>query len=171
MKNLISVAAKETGGLAVCDQFQDWLCGQNQDCCTKTPAGSLCPVKEEMGGFNYVLALRAMANMATVLSKTTEAAYYESLAMNATHAFHTTFYNAAMGAYGGDQGAVQSLTLPALVIGSPPTADIAKKQLSLLDAEIANPGVGQDPYTLRVGAVTSKVILDVLKNSPFPAAC
>ena len=70
-----------------------------------------------------------------------------------------------MGAYGGDAGAVQSLTIPALVIGSAPTADIQSKLVAELDADVAKPGVGQPGYTLRVGAVTSKVILDVLSSN------
>jgi hypothetical protein len=44
---------------------------------------------------------------------------------------------------------VQGLTLPALVIGSPPTAAVTAKQVALLAADIADPGMGQAPYTLR----------------------
>jgi hypothetical protein len=90
---------------------------------------------------------------------------YDSLARNATAAFYTTFYNAKFGAYGRDAGAVQGLTLPALVIGSPLTPEIAKKQLALLEEDIGSPGLGQEPCTLRVGAVTSKVLLGVLSSN------
>lgn len=34
-----------------------------------------------------------------------------------------------------------------------------------MDEDVAKPGVGQKPYTLRVGAVTSKIILDVLSSN------
>merc|ERR1719265_2756950 len=67
--------------------------------------------------------------------------------------------------YGGDSGAVQSLNIPALYIGSAPTAAIADKLLEALDEDVANPGGGQQSYTLRVGAVTSKIILDVLSSN------
>ena len=49
--------------------------------------------------------------MATVLNKTADAQRYETLNMNATKQFHATFYNPHSGAYGGDAGAVQSLTV------------------------------------------------------------
>ena len=50
IENLIKVAGTEKGspGLAVCDQFQDWLCGQQMSCCTGLPKGSACPVSQEM---------------------------------------------------------------------------------------------------------------------------
>merc|ERR1719486_1366507 len=67
--------------------------------------------------------------------------------------------------YGGDAGAVQSLTVPALAIGSAPTDAITKELIQSLDNDVANPGVGQKSYTLRVGAVTSKIILDVLSSN------
>ena len=43
MSNLI--AHDQPLGVATCDQFQDWLCGQKQSCCTKQPAGSK-PLRE-----------------------------------------------------------------------------------------------------------------------------
>ena len=55
-ENLISnSSASDTHeGLAVCDFFNDWLCGNGQSCCTQ-PGSASCPVGAEMGGFNYVL--------------------------------------------------------------------------------------------------------------------
>lgn len=163
--NLIANAEKSPNNLAVCDQFQDWLCGQSMSCCSGSPAGSSCPVPATMGGFNYVLALRSMTEMAQVLAKPPEASYYASLATNATVAFHKTFYNPAMKQYGGDEGALQSLNLPALFLRSAPTPTISTDILQLLDDNIANPGQGQAPFTMRVGAVTSKFILDVLSTN------
>ena len=52
--NAESSASNLHEGLAVCDQFNDWLCGNAQSCCSHTPAGSACPVGAEMGGFNFV---------------------------------------------------------------------------------------------------------------------
>ena len=105
----------------MCDQFKDWLCGNAQSCCTHKGSPS-CPVGAEMGGFNYVLGLRAMAQMATVLGNTTAAARYSLYAEKGTAEFHAFFYNASVGRYGGDKGAIQSLSLPALKIGSPPAS-------------------------------------------------
>eukprot|EP00937_MAST-01D_sp_MAST-1D-sp2_P006108 g6108.t1 len=110
-------------GLATCDKFEDWLCGVNasKDCCSNNgPAGSSCPVADEVAGFNYVLGLRAMAQMADALGDTTGASRYDALAKAATAEFHAAFFNSALGEYGGDDGATQSLSAPALAIGSPP---------------------------------------------------
>jgi hypothetical protein len=74
-----------------------------------------------MAGFNYVLSLRSMASMAGVVGNASEAARYASLAEEATSSFHTAFWNPAVKEYGGDAGAVQSLSSPALHINSPPT--------------------------------------------------
>jgi hypothetical protein len=120
-ENLIQNAAKNPDGLAECDQFQDWLCGNGMSCCTNAPAGSKCPVKPEMAAFNYVLGLRSMASMAAVVGNASAAARYTTIAEEATSKFHTAFWNPAMNEYGGDAGAVQSLTTPALFINSPPT--------------------------------------------------
>ena len=60
LENLVAHADK---GLAVCDQFQDWICGNNGTCCTGTPAGSACPAGLEMGGFNYILSLHVSATL------------------------------------------------------------------------------------------------------------
>ena len=151
-------------GVATCDRFQDWLCGNHQSCCTNAPAGSACPVPQMMGAFGFVLTLRAMAEMAVAIGETADAASYRRLAVNATSAFHGAFWSDELGAYGGDQGAVQSMAVPALLIGSAPTDNITTKVVAALDANVAAPGVGQPPYTLRVGAVTSKVLLDVLSS-------
>ena len=117
----INGTANPHEGLAVCDQFKDWLCGNAQSCCAVRGAQD-CPVGAEMGGFSYVLGLRAMSQMATVLGNSSAAARYASLAHTGTQAFHSFFYNRTVGRYGGDANAVLSLSLPALKIGSPPTA-------------------------------------------------
>eukprot|EP01052_Picozoa_sp_SAG31_P058021 SAG31_NODE_17497_length_668_cov_1.583480_1_plen_88_part_10 len=75
-----------------------------------------------MGGFSYVLGLRAMAAMAAVLGNSSAAARYATLAERGTTEFHTFFFNKTVQRYGGDLGAIQSLTLPALEIGAPPAA-------------------------------------------------
>lgn len=49
-ENLVTHAAETADGIAECDQFKDWLCGNQQSCCTNLPAGSSCPVGQEMGG-------------------------------------------------------------------------------------------------------------------------
>ena len=142
-------------GLAVCDQFKDWLCGNAQSCCT-LPGSTSCPVGAEMGGFNYVLGLRSMATIAAVLGNSTAAARYHHHAELATKEFHSYFYNKSVGRYGDDDGATQSLSLPALKIGSPP--DVAT-----LDQVVKT--VGDDltaiNYTLAVGAVTSKILFNM----------
>jgi alpha-L-rhamnosidase len=161
IENLISHSYNATSnahaGLAVCDKFGDWLCGNAQSCCAVRGSPS-CPVGAEMAGFSYVLALRSMSKIAAVLGNSTAAAHYEALASSATQEFHAYFFNASVGRYGGDEGAIQSLSLPALEIGSPPASvypDVVKT-------------VGNDmkaiDYTMAVGAVTSKIVFNVLSE-------
>ena len=81
-----------------------------------------------------------MANMARVQHLHDESARYESLKNDATRLYHQAFWNEALETYGpppllrvssglnrhvrrrygGDAGAIQSLTTPALFIGAPP---------------------------------------------------
>ena len=49
ISNADSSASNAHEGLAVCDQFRDWLCGNAQSCCTHKGSSS-CPVGAEMGG-------------------------------------------------------------------------------------------------------------------------
>eukprot|EP01047_Picozoa_sp_COSAG01_P022439 COSAG01_NODE_1331_length_10699_cov_28.574717_3_plen_247_part_00 len=119
------IAHSNTGtpeGLSTCDTYQDWLCNKEGfpkvSCCTKVPANSSCPVAKEMGGFSYVKVLQAMQRMAQVLGKPSDR--YKKLEATATVDFHTIFWNPALNAYGGDFGATQSLSLPALYIHATP---------------------------------------------------
>ena len=89
-------------------------------CCTGVPANSSCPVGKEMGGFSFVKVLEAMAQMAQVVGKPAESDRYRRLATTATDAFHSMFWNPDLKAYGGDYGATQSLSLPALYIRATP---------------------------------------------------
>eukprot|EP01047_Picozoa_sp_COSAG01_P021425 COSAG01_NODE_1242_length_11084_cov_178.815112_2_plen_282_part_00 len=160
-ENLIANRNSSTG-LAQCDQWQDWLCGTSADgksCCSGLPAGSSCPVKDEMGSFGYVQTLQAMAQMAAVLHRAGAARRYHQMAATATADFHRAFYSPQFGAYGGDAGAVQSLTVPALVLGAAPPA--LKPQIVEALAYDVEHTAG---YTLRVGAVTSKSLLNVLSD-------
>ena len=52
-----------------------------------------------MGGFNYILGLQAMSQMATAIDNAAAAKRYSVLADEARHRFHTDFYNPAMHAY------------------------------------------------------------------------
>jgi alpha-L-rhamnosidase len=146
-------------GLAECDRFKDWLCGNAQSCCSHSPAGSTCDVGPEMGSFNFVLGLKAMASMATVLGNTTAATRYAAAAERGRQVFHTAFYNPQLHAYGGDDGAVQTLTLPAIDIGAPPQA-LMESVLKGLAGDFARTN-----YTPQVGAVTSKIVLNVLSEN------
>jgi alpha-L-rhamnosidase len=151
-------------GLAVCDNYEDWLCGMkaSKNCCSGTgPAGSSCPIKDEVAGFNYVLGLRAMAQMAGSMGDKGNASRYGSLAKAATAEFHTSFFNPALGEYGGDDGATQSLAAPALAIGSPP-ANLTGAVVATVERDLQR---RTPPYTANVGAVTSKIILNVLSDN------
>jgi alpha-L-rhamnosidase len=163
-ENLIQNATNTAGGgegLAQCDEFKDWLCGNHQSCCTGEPEAAVCPVGPEMAGFNYVLGLRAMAQMAAALGNATSVARYSGFASSATRVFHETFYNPVLQQYGGDIGAVQSLTTPAIAIGAAPTPDLAASAVQTLQDDLAE----NTNFTLRVGAVTSKILLNVLSES------
>lgn len=112
------------------------------------------------GSFNFVLGLDAMSEMATVLGDTTAAARYDTAAERGRHIFHTVFWYPRLSAYGGDSGAVQTLTSPAIDIGAPPTALMPSVVKTLADdfSQKTN-------YTPQVGAVTSKIILNVLSEN------
>ena len=112
-----------------------------------------------MGGFNYVLGLRAMSQMASVLGNSTAAARYAEYASKGTKEFHTYFFNATVGRYGGDIGATQSLSLPALKIGSPP-ASVYPNVVKTVGDDLKSIN-----YTLAVGAVTSKVLFNMLSEN------
>ena len=159
-ENLIGHAAADPHKLAECDGFKDWLCGNAQSCCTNLPAGSSCPVGPEMGSFNYVLGLRAMASMAAVLGKTNLTKRYGGLARAAAASFHTAFWDTKLRAYGGDLGATQSLTTPALAINSAPAA-LQGTVAATLDDDLRTT-TGYRPF---VGAVTSKILLNVLSDN------
>ena len=62
--------------------------------------------------------------------------------------------------YGGDEGAIQTLTTPALAIGSAPAS-----LTSTVIQTLANDLRQTTKYTLRVGAVTSKILLNVLSEN------
>jgi alpha-L-rhamnosidase len=162
IENLIAKASASSHDLAECDEFQDWLCGNGMSCCSKT--GNIsdvvsCPVPAEMGSFNYVLALEAMTAMAEALGKAENSTRYSKIADTARHSFHQAFYNGKTGTYGNDFGAVQSLTLPALQIGAPPVALLPHVVQTLQD-DLAS----RTDYHLAVGAVTSKILLNVLSD-------
>jgi hypothetical protein len=159
-ENLIQHAASNPQHLAECDQFADWLCGNAQSCCTGVPANSSCPVGKEMGAFNYVLGLKAMAEMATTMGDAGNATRYAALAEAATGGFHAAFFNPQLDAYGGDAGAVQTLTTPALAINSPPT-NLYSTVVATLEKDLVQT-TGYLPY---VGAVTSKILLNVLSDN------
>ena len=132
--------------------------GNAQSCCTHKGSPS-CPVGAEMGGFNYVLGLRAMAQVATTLGNGTAAVRYAGYGSKGTAEFHSYFFNTAVGRYGGDEGAIQSLSLPALKIGSPPAAVLPAVVKTVAD------DLRQINYTLAVGAVTSKILFNMLTEN------
>ena len=97
-ENLIRVASSNDG-LAQCDRYNDWLCGTAQSCCSGEPQGSSCDVGHEMGGFNYILGLQAMSEMADAIGNITLRKRYSILADKARHTFHNDFYNPTLHAY------------------------------------------------------------------------
>ena len=168
-------------GLAVCDQFGDWLAphiGCAHGCpCSGKPQFSTCPVPEVMAGYSYVMILRAMAALARFVRvpagnggdaplRPTVAARYADLAANATDAFHGTFFNGRLHQYGGDDGALQSLNVPALALGAAQQHGVASDVLGALQHNLKN----ETGYHLRVGAVVSKLLLGTLSENGLHAA-
>ena len=100
-----------------------------------------------------------MSQMAAVLGNSTAAARYAEYANKGTAAFHSYFFNATVGRYGGDIGAIQSLSLPALKIGSPP-ASLYPAVVKTVGDDIKNIN-----YTMAVGAVTSKILFNMLSEN------
>ena len=120
-----------------------------------------------MGGFSYVLSLRAMSQMADLMGDRNASARYGSLATKATAEFHSIFWNAGQQRYGGDPGAIQSLSLPALDIGAPPTAALHSTVVKTLRDDL----VTNTNYTLRVGAVGSAISCERSTEQLQPVSC
>lgn len=120
----------------------------------------LLSTSAEMASFNYVLGLRAMSTMAAVLGNASLAKRYNETAEVATEKFHTAFWNPTYNEYGGDVGAIQSLTTPALFINSPPAA-LFPKVLQTLENDLTTT-TNYNPF---IGAVTSKILLNVLSDN------
>jgi alpha-L-rhamnosidase len=96
--------------------------------------------------------------MAQAIENHSAVFHYQALAEEATRAFHSVFYTAALNAYGGDSGEVQSLTVPALTIGSAPPGPIVSTLVASLAKDVQDRGLG-------VGSVTAKSLLNVLSDN------
>ena len=145
----------------------DWLAphiGCAHGCpCAGQPQFSTCPVPEVMAGYSYVQILKAMATLAPLVQPPLPVSVmnrYESLASDAMNAFHTTFWNQRLNAYGGDSGAVQSLNIPGLDLGAAASHGVESQVLQRLRHDLEN----QTNYHLRVGAVVSKMLLSTLSE-------
>ena len=78
--------------------------------------------------------------MAQVVGEPAESDRYRRLAATGTADFHTIFWNQELNAYGGDIGATQSLTLPALYIRAtpPPLLDTVVTTLQNVRCRVAS---------------------------------
>jgi alpha-L-rhamnosidase len=175
-QNLIANARAFPGNVTACDPGESHWHGQNLalgDWCAPTncsgkPAGSRCEVSGEMSGMSYILTLRAMATLAGALNKTAEKQHYSALAATATASasFHRVHYNEPLASYGGDEAMVQALAVPALVLKSAPSAEIANKVVSSVQHDLET----RTNYHLSTGAVTSKWLLGVLSENGLHSA-
>jgi alpha-L-rhamnosidase len=127
-------------------------------------------VLDELGGYSYVLALRAMETVAGALGEKYSADHtrYATLATQARQSFHKRFYNETAGLYGGDRGAVQMLSIPALTIDAmlPEYAQVEAQVLRAVELDLAN----RSGYHLQVGAVTAKPLLNQLSSHGLHSA-
>jgi alpha-L-rhamnosidase len=116
-----------------------------------------------MAGYSYVQILKNMAELAPLIQPplpSSAMARYKSLASDAMNAFHSTFWNQRLNAYGGDSGAVQSLNIPGLDLGVAASHGVEGQVLQRLQHDLEN----QTNYHLRVGAVVSKMLLTTLSE-------
>jgi hypothetical protein len=122
-----------------------------------------CPVGEEMAGFSYVRALRAMATMALQLgtrASSETVVHYRTLAAAATSGFHARFWNATSQSYGSDLSGQQMLLVPALTIAAMPDPAVRARVVQLLRTDLFN----RSGHHLQIGAATSKSFLSVLSS-------
>jgi alpha-L-rhamnosidase len=170
IENLIQFAGP--AGLALCDRFGDWVsAGSCSTGYSNPPSNSpQCPVSDVVGGYSYVLALRAMGTIAGALGGNHSADHtrYATLATQARQSFHAHFYNKTAGLYGGDREAVQMLTIPALTIDAmlPEHAQVEAQVLRAVELDLAN----RSGYHLQVGAVTAKPLLNQLSSHGLHSA-
>ena len=116
-----------------------------------------------MAGYSYVQILKAMSTLAPLVRPPlprSVAARYKGLASDAMNAFHGTFWNQRLNAYGGDSGAAQTLNIPGLDLGVAFSHGVAAQVLQHLQHDLEN----QTNYHLRVGAVVSKMLLRTLSE-------
>ena len=152
INNLMMHAAQNSSnsrgsdGVATCDQFLDWVTAGVCDSgmCPRffspTCESARCKIGEEMAGFSYVLGLRAMASMASLLARPQDATRYSDAAAAATRGFHELFWNETSRSYGSDLSGVQMLTIPALTIGAMPAdqPELRDRVVQLLRADLHN---------------------------------
>lgn len=125
------------------------------------PAGSRCQISAEMAGFSYVMSLRAMATLATAVGDDAAHTRYTALAARATAGFHMSHWNEALASYGGDDGVVQTLNVPALALGLPPST----KERNQVVAAIRHDLEARTNHHLSTGAVMSNWLLNVLSDN------
>ena len=175
IENLIAKAGHFANNVTACDPGESYWHGENLALgdwcapanCTGRPAGSRCQISAEMSGFSYVMSLRAMAALAAAVKDDAAHARYAALAAAATAGFHTNHWNEALASYGGDEGVVQTLNVPALALGSAPSP----KQRGQVAAAIRHDLEARTNYHLSTGAVMSNWLLNVLSdNSMHDAA-
>ena len=168
-ENLIAKAEHFAHNVTACDPGESYWHGENLELgdwcapanCTGRPAGSRCQISAEMAGFSYIMSLRAMSLLAAAVGDGAAHDRYAALAAAATTGFHANHWNEALASYGGDEGVVQTLNVPALALGSPPSPT----EHSQVAAAIRHDLEARTDYHLSTGAVTSNWLLDVLSDN------
>jgi len=148
----------EVGGLPDFFQFGDWSANEPRNIYNKGTG----PV---MAAANYLMSLKAMAEMADVIGKTEDALKYSNLYAQLSPVFHSRFWTPATKSYNhNDSLETQSLNSIALGAGLVPGKYIQDVQSSLKD------DVSGRDFHLTVGATGGMWLLKALSNAGHPNA-
>jgi len=151
--SMTEAGKNEVGGLADFFQFGDWSANESRSIYNKGTG----PV---LAAANYLMSLKAMAEMADAIGKTKDASKYSNLYAQLSPVFHSRFWTPATKSYNhNDSLETQSLNSIALGAGLVPKEYINEVQSSL-KKDVTDRG-----FHLTVGATGAMYLLQALNSA------
>jgi len=153
--SMTEAGKNEVGGLADFFLFGDWCANEPKSIYTKGTG----PV---LAAANYLMSLKAMAEMADAIGKTKDASKYSNLYAQLSPVFHSRFWTPTTKSYNhNDSLETQSLNSIALSAGLVPKEYIHDVQLSL------KKDVSDRDFHLTVGSTGGMYLLQALNNAGY----
>jgi len=156
--SMTEAGKNEVGGLPDFFQFGDWSANEPRNIYNKGTG----PV---LGAANYLMSLKAMAEMADAIGKTEDSSKYSNLYTQLSPVFHSRFYTPTTKSYNhNDSLETQSLNSIALGAGLVPKQYIHEVQSSL------RKDVSDRDFHLTVGSTGGMWLLPALNNANYSNA-